>query len=141
GLSGAGGRHGGRAPDAGLAARRLGVRRLRRGAGGGTGAAGGTGGRGLRRRAGAGRAVVVDAGPDPRLVDGCLRRLGVSRVPLLVLTHFHADHVDGLAGGLAHREGGEVDVPRLAAPPDGVASVAAETTDAGVPTVVATYGA
>ena len=67
-------------------------------------------------RAGAGSAVVVDAGPDPRAVDRCLRRLGVDRVPLLVLTHFHADHVDGLAGVLDHRQVGEVEVTRLADP-------------------------
>lgn len=48
--------------------------------------------------AGGGSAVVVDAGPDPDLVDGCLDRLEVRRVPLLLLTHDHADHVDGLAG-------------------------------------------
>ncbi len=49
-------------------------------------------------RAGEGSAVVVDAGPDPRLVDRCLDRLRIDRVPLLVLTHPHADHVDGEAG-------------------------------------------
>ncbi|HET9998271.1 MAG TPA: ComEC/Rec2 family competence protein [Nocardioides sp.] len=91
-------------------------------------------------RAGEGSAVVVDAGPDPREVDGCLRRLGVDRVPLLVLTHFHADHVDGLAGVLDHREVGEVEVTRLADPPGGVAAVAAETAGAGLTTVVAAYG-
>ncbi|GAB2457077.1 ComEC/Rec2 family competence protein [Streptomyces incanus] len=32
--------------------------------------------------------VVVDAGPDPALVDRCLRSLGITRVPLVVLTHF-----------------------------------------------------
>ena len=45
-----------------------------------------------------GRAVVVDAGPEPGAVDGCLRRLGVREVPLLVVSHFHADHVGGVAG-------------------------------------------
>jgi competence protein ComEC len=34
-----------------------------------------------------GTALVVDAGPDPRLIDDCLRSLGVTRVPLLILTH------------------------------------------------------
>jgi competence protein ComEC len=58
-----------------------------------------------------GQAVVVDAGPDPVLVDGCLSRLGVSRIPLLVLTHFHADHVDGITGVLRHRA-----VDRIVAP-------------------------
>jgi competence protein ComEC len=48
--------------------------------------------------AGAGAAVVVDAGPDPATVDRCLRRLGVDAVPLLVISHFHADHIGGLAG-------------------------------------------
>ena len=48
--------------------------------------------------AGPGAAVVVDAGPDPVAVDQCLDRLDVHQVPLLVLTHFHADHVGGVAG-------------------------------------------
>ncbi|MGV4987629.1 ComEC/Rec2 family competence protein [Streptomyces sp. NRAIS4] len=53
--------------------------------------------------AGEGAGVVVDAGPDPALVDHCLRQLGITRVPLLVLTHFHADHVAGLPGVLRGR--------------------------------------
>jgi competence protein ComEC len=60
--------------------------------------------------AGAGAAMVVDAGPEPTAVDGCLRRLGVRSVPLLVLTHMHADHVDGVDGVLHGRSVGEVDV-------------------------------
>ncbi|OEV19857.1 hypothetical protein AN220_28260, partial [Streptomyces nanshensis] len=47
-------------------------------------------------RGGAAGAVVVDAGPEPDAVDRCLRDLGVRSVPLVVLTHFHADHVAGL---------------------------------------------
>lgn len=47
-------------------------------------------------RAGPDAAVVVDAGPDPVALDRCLRAADVERVPLLVLSHFHADHVDGL---------------------------------------------
>ncbi len=53
--------------------------------------------------AGPGSAVVIDAGPDPVPVDRCLRELGVTRVPLLVLTHSHLDHVGGLAGVLHER--------------------------------------
>jgi competence protein ComEC len=46
----------------------------------------------------AGAAVVVDAGPEPVATDRCLRSLGVRAVSLLVISHFHADHVGGLAG-------------------------------------------
>ena len=47
---------------------------------------------------GKGAAIVVDAGPDERLVDRCLKSLRVSTVPLLVFTHNHADHTDGWPG-------------------------------------------
>ncbi len=60
--------------------------------------------------AGPGAAVVVDTGPDPVLVDRCLDRLGVEVIPLVVLTHVHADHVNGLPGVFAGRDVGEVDL-------------------------------
>jgi len=47
-------------------------------------------------RAGPGEAIVVDAGPAPALLRRCLDQLGVARVPLVVCTHLHADHVSGL---------------------------------------------
>lgn len=50
-----------------------------------------------------GGAVVVDAGPDPEAIDRCLGDAGVERVDLLVLTHHHADHVDGVPGVLKDR--------------------------------------
>lgn len=50
------------------------------------------------------RAVVIDAGPDAQLEDRCLTQLGISTISLLVLTHFHADHVEGLAGLLRNRK-------------------------------------
>lgn len=49
-------------------------------------------------RAGPRAAVMVDTGPDPRLASRCLQSLRVSSIPLVVLTHDHADHVGGLAG-------------------------------------------
>jgi competence protein ComEC len=73
-------------------------------------------GDGLVVNAGAGQAVVVDAGPEPVLIDRCLDRLDVEVVPLVVLTHFHADHVDGLPGVYDGRRVGEVDVTSLAEP-------------------------
>ncbi len=39
--------------------------------------------------------------PTRRRWTRCLSGLGVSRIPLVVLTHFHADHVDGLPGSSA----------------------------------------
>jgi competence protein ComEC len=55
-----------------------------------------------------GHAVLVDAGPDPASVNACLRRLGVRVLDSVVLSHFHADHVDGLPGALAGREVREI---------------------------------
>lgn len=54
------------------------------------------------------RGLVVDAGPDAQLEDRCLARLGVTSVPLLILTHFHADHVEGVAGLIHNRKVGQV---------------------------------
>ncbi|MFD5591180.1 ComEC/Rec2 family competence protein [Streptomyces griseorubiginosus] len=62
--------------------------------------------------------VVVDAGPDPELVDRCLRTLGVTRVPLVVLTHFHADHVAGLPGVLRGRSVGAIETTGFEEPLD-----------------------
>nr|WP_308198910.1 DNA internalization-related competence protein ComEC/Rec2 [Saccharothrix sp. S26] len=56
------------------------------------------------------RAVLVDTGPDPVPVLSCLRRLGVRRIPLVVLSHLHADHVGGLAAVMAERGVGAVAV-------------------------------
>ncbi|MEZ0091593.1 ComEC/Rec2 family competence protein [Streptacidiphilus sp. EB129] len=57
----------------------------------------------------AGAALVIDAGPDPHSVDQCLRRLDVTRVALLLLTHLHADHVEGVPGVLHDREVGAIE--------------------------------
>ena len=43
-------------------------------------------------------AVVIDTGVSARVIDRCLEDLGVDHISALVLTHFHADHVNGLAG-------------------------------------------
>jgi competence protein ComEC len=84
-------------------------------------------------------AVVVDAGPDPRLMDQCLTGLGIRRVPLVVLTHFHADHVDGLPGVLSGRRVDAVEVTRLADPPEGVALVRRAAAAAGLTPTAAPY--
>jgi competence protein ComEC len=85
-------------------------------------------------------AVVVDTGPDPVPMKHCLDGLGVRRVPLVVLTHFHADHVDGLAGVLAGRQVGRIEVTPYAEPLDGVRLVRGLAGRSGVPVSVARYG-
>jgi competence protein ComEC len=57
---------------------------------------------------GEGNAIVIDAGPDPTLMDNCLKDLKITSIPLLVLTHFHADHVNGLSGVLNNRSVGSI---------------------------------
>jgi competence protein ComEC len=68
-------------------------------------------------------AVLVDTGPDPALVDGCLDSLGIGTIPLLVLTHLHADHVDGLAGALDGRSVGAIGIGPETEPAPALAQV------------------
>ncbi|MER7460191.1 ComEC/Rec2 family competence protein [Micromonospora sp. NPDC126480] len=83
---------------------------------------------------GRGRAVVVDAGPEPGAVDRCLRGLGVREVPLLVVSHFHVDHVGGVAGVFRGRRVGAVLAPPLPEPAAGrdLVRAAAAAGSAGV---------
>ena len=85
--------------------------------------------------------VVVDAGPEPTAVDACLRRLDVTSVPLVVLTHFHADHVDGLPGVVDGRRVGAIETTRLRDPPEGVRLVDEVARRAGLTPGPAPYGA
>jgi competence protein ComEC len=52
------------------------------------------------------RGIVIDVGPDPQVMDRCLRQLGITEIPLLILTHVHADHVGGLQGVKKNRKVG-----------------------------------
>jgi competence protein ComEC len=70
----------------------------------------------LALRAGPRAAVVIDAGPDPPVVNRCLDSLDIAHVPLLILTHFHADHVAGLSGVLDGRRVGQALVSPLEDP-------------------------
>ena len=57
---------------------------------------------------GADRAIVIDVGPEPVAEDKCLKNLGIKEIPLLILSHFHADHVGGLSGLLKGRKVNQV---------------------------------
>jgi competence protein ComEC len=65
-------------------------------------------------------AVEVDAGPDPVAVDRCLRGLGISEVSMLILSHYHLDHVGGIAGVFRGRRVDRVITGPLAEPVSGV---------------------
>lgn len=56
---------------------------------------------------GGGSSILFDAGPDPRLLDRCLDQFQVKRLPLVVISHIHADHYQGLTG-IGRREVGQV---------------------------------
>jgi competence protein ComEC len=73
-------------------------------------------GDGLVINLGAQQAIVVDTGPDEKKMDSCLNTLGIRRIPLLVLTHYHADHVGGLAGVIRNRTIGQVWLTSYPAP-------------------------
>lgn len=87
-----------------------------------------------------GRAVVVDTGPDPTAMDECLGLLGVTRVPLVMLSHLHADHVTGLAAVLRDRSVGAVAVGPSRVPAWAWTQVVRETAAAGVPLVELSVG-
>ncbi|MCW2542709.1 MAG: competence protein ComEC, partial [Frankiales bacterium] len=67
-------------------------------------------------RLGPGEALVIDTGPDPKPIDACLSRLGITRIPLLILTHLHADHIEGVPGLLRGRQVGQVEIGPLDEP-------------------------
>ena len=88
----------------------------------------------------AGQAILVDTGPDPVALVACLDQLGVEAIPLLVLTHYHADHVGGLEALLASRPVGRVVVSPMASPVATAKAIAAELAERGIPVSVAVAG-
>ncbi len=60
-------------------------------------------GDGLVLRDRSGSVMLFDVGGDAALIDRCLRDLGVTEITAIVLTHYHRDHVGGIAGALRGR--------------------------------------
>ena len=87
----------------------------------------------LLLRTGPFSAIAVDTGPEPDREDACLRRFAISDIPLVILTHFHEDHIGGLTGLLAGRKVGTIETTILDDPPAGARRVRAEAVAAGVP--------
>ena len=83
--------------------------------------------------AGVGRAVVIDAGPEPNTVDQCLKRLGVRQVVLFLVSHFHIDHIGGTAGLFHGRTVLAVVLPDWPEPAGARATVAKQAEQARTP--------
>lgn len=48
--------------------------------------------------------AVVDVGREDPAIDSCLTNLGISKIDLLVLTHYDLDHIGGVLGAITGRE-------------------------------------
>ena len=89
---------------------------------------------------GPGEGVLIDAGPDVGAVDRCLDRLGISALPLVLLSHLDADHAGGLAGAIDGRDVGVVATGTLSPADDRQAPVDALVRRAGGERVVLVPG-
>jgi competence protein ComEC len=87
-----------------------------------------------------GQAILVDTGPDPVALLACLDQVGVEAIPLLVLTHYHADHVGGLEGLLGSRPVGRVIVSPMSSPAATAEAIRAELAHLGIPVSAAAAG-
>ncbi|MDO4411718.1 ComEC/Rec2 family competence protein [Cutibacterium sp.] len=74
-------------------------------------------------RSGPRSAVVVDTGPDPGKLGRCLDDLDVDQVPVVVLSHYHADHIDGLNALRDHGPTGTFIVSQVGLPDGAVKRV------------------
>jgi competence protein ComEC len=92
-------------------------------------------------RTGKGQAIVIDVGPDDVSMDRCLNDLQITSIPILVLTHFHADHVGGLLSVLHNREVGQIWVSPLFDPPMTTQYVRGVLKDSGAKAKLLTAGA
>lgn len=88
-----------------------------------------------------GATMLVDAGPDPHLILAKLRTLGVRRIDLLVLSHPHADHVEGLPSVIASIPVGRVIEPGLDAEIAALPALRTAARERGIPIEVVRRGA
>lgn len=98
-------------------------------------------GDGLVMRTAPHHAVVVDVGPAGGGMRACLDRLGVTTIDLLVLTHFHADHVGGLDEVLGSIPVGRALVSALREPASEAAGALRSLATVGVPVDAPLLGA
>ncbi|WP_345802659.1 ComEC/Rec2 family competence protein [Microbacterium sp. AZCO] len=80
-----------------------------------------------------GAVALVDTGPDPKALEGCLARTSIHHLDLLVLTHYDADHaggVDAVVGRVDRVLHGPVDTAVHQRVLDALAAGGAELVDA-----------
>ena len=82
-------------------------------------------------RVGVHSAAIIDTGPGDGSASACMRRYGVSEVPLLILTHPHADHDGGISEVLATAHVGTAWIPQVSTL-EGFDPAARRLTEAGV---------
>jgi competence protein ComEC len=90
-------------------------------------------------RVGPNEAVVVDVGGDSKAIDNCLKDLRIKQIPVLLLTHFHADHVGGLEGAIRNRQVGQIRVSPLNDPPNTTKFVQGVLANLNLEATVMTY--
>jgi competence protein ComEC len=73
-------------------------------------------GDGLVINLGKNSAIIIDTGPDEKAIDQCLNKLEIKNIPLLILTHFHFDHVGAVSAVRKGRSIGEVWISNLHEP-------------------------
>lgn len=91
-------------------------------------------------RTGPSEAAVIDAGPGEGTASACLKRFGITHVPVLILTHPHADHDGGVSEVLASATVGVAWVPIIATD-RGYESATSALAQAGVRVVTPVVGA
>ncbi|MGD8151107.1 DNA internalization-related competence protein ComEC/Rec2 [Ornithinimicrobium sp. Y1694] len=89
-------------------------------------------------RSGPDSGILIDTGPDPAPLRDCLRDLGLARLDAVILTHYHADHVLGLDGALAHLPVDTAYLSPVEEPPEMAAMTLRSLARAQVPAEVVT---
>lgn len=87
-----------------------------------------------------GAVALIDVGKEDSSIDECLTNLGISRIDLLILTHYDMDHVGGLSGALRSRSVGVALVTEFKDDRPAKRYVDSILADGGVPTIGAEIG-